>query len=101
MDLVYASLMRRSPAGALRVGEAAEVVGALWAHATPGDGLEHACARSEFDRIDLLIFLLAQGPEAPAECSATQRVDVLLARCHRASPLLHRHFVAPDSAPGH
>ncbi|GAA1091238.1 MULTISPECIES: hypothetical protein [Kitasatospora] len=98
MDIVYASLKRRRPEPA-RAGEAAEVVGALWAHARPVDGLEHASARSEDDRIDLLLYLLTRTPSDPEAPGAVQRAGALLARCHRASPLLRSRYLAPDSSP--
>ncbi|GAA2753204.1 hypothetical protein [Kitasatospora cinereorecta] len=98
MDVVYASLRRRRPEPA-RAGEVAEVVGALWAHALPSDGLEHATARSEDDRIDLLLYLLTRTPTPlhPAAPGAVQRAGALLARCHRASPALYRRYLAPNA----
>ncbi|MER5642657.1 hypothetical protein ABT095_37690 [Kitasatospora sp. NPDC002227] len=100
MDVVYASLRRRRPEPA-RVGEVAEVVGALWAHALPADGLEHASARSEDDRIDLLLYLLTRTPTPPhlAAPDAVQRADALLARCHQASPRLHQRYLPPEPNP--
>ncbi|GAA2829010.1 hypothetical protein GCM10010441_61840 [Kitasatospora paracochleata] len=98
MDVVYASLRRRRPEPA-PAGEVAEVVGALWAHALPSDGLEHATARSEDDRIDLLLYLLTPTSHPTDHLTdqptAPTRAHALLTRSHRASPLLHRRYLPP------
>ncbi|GAA4983940.1 hypothetical protein [Kitasatospora paranensis] len=94
MDIVYASLRRRHHLPA-RAGEAAEVTGALWAHATPDDGLEHATAVVEPDRVDLLLYLLTRTPPTPAAPTAVQRAADLLTRCHQASPHLRRSYLPP------
>nr|BEK64524.1 hypothetical protein KPHV_17510 [Kitasatospora purpeofusca] len=94
MDVVYASLHRRQQAAPEATAELAEVLGALWAHATAGDGLEHVTGRPEEDRIDLLMYLsTAAGPRGDALC----RVEALLTRCHDASPLLRRRYLPPGA----
>ncbi|SOB86364.1 hypothetical protein SAMN06272789_6676 [Streptomyces sp. 1331.2] len=63
MDIVYASLKRRWPgdaAEAIGAAEAAAAVDALWAHAEPADGLQHASAQPADDRIDFLLYLLSR-----------------------------------------
>jgi hypothetical protein len=95
MDIVYASLSRRSTAGEPPPGETVEVLGALWAHATPDDGLEHASCRPEPDRVDLLLYLLTQSPDAPGAGSPLHRAEALLSRSHRASPLLQHRYLPP------
>ncbi|MFF2042537.1 hypothetical protein ACFVVX_19120 [Kitasatospora sp. NPDC058170] len=95
MDIVYASLHRRQPTAPEPDGELAEVMGALWAHATPADGLEHVTGRTEVDRIDLLIFL---ATPALSLADAPSRAEVLLGRCHEASPLLSRRYLPPRTA---
>ncbi|WP_345694674.1 hypothetical protein [Kitasatospora terrestris] len=99
MDLVYASLQRRRP-GPGSSGEKAELLAALWAHALPDDGLQHATARVvEPDRVDLLLYLLRPGPTAdPAPPAAA--AYALIARSHRASPLLRRRYLTPVPPPG-
>ncbi|MFJ4094032.1 hypothetical protein ACIPYS_20835 [Kitasatospora sp. NPDC089913] len=93
MDVVHASL-RRKDCGELPPGEASEVVGILWAHARPGDGLQHITVRSQDDRVDLLLYLLtrrtADGPSDPVASAHT-----LITRGHRASPLLSRRYHPP------
>ncbi|GAA2746776.1 hypothetical protein [Kitasatospora cinereorecta] len=101
MDLVYASLDRRPGAAAPDpdpVDEAAEALAALWAHAAPDDGLEHANARVEPGRIDLLLFLLP-GQHRPGPADAVRRAAVLLARCYRGSTLLSARYLPPVPAP--
>ncbi|MFJ5229059.1 hypothetical protein ACIQBJ_04070 [Kitasatospora sp. NPDC088391] len=79
-------------------GETAEILAALWAHALPADGLQHITARGESDRTDLLIYLRTLPDPAPAPDAhpAVQRAHHLIARTHRASPLLHRSHLPPD-----
>ncbi|KJY32939.1 MULTISPECIES: hypothetical protein [unclassified Streptomyces] len=93
MDVVHASLRRRDR-GAVASQEASEVVGILWAHARPGDALQHITARPQDDRVDLLLYLLtrrtADGPSDPVASAHT-----LIARGHRASPLLSRRYHPP------
>lgn len=96
MDIVYASLRRRPDVAVAAEGEKAEVLGALWAHATPADGLEHVCCRPEADRVDLILYLLTR--RAPDRGMATQRVGDLLARCHTSSPTFHRRYQPPAQA---
>lgn len=96
MDIVYASLCRR-PSGIATEGELGEVTAALWAHASPDDGLQHVSGRCEADRLDLLLFFLStmSGPhEAPA------RALLLLARCYEASAVLQRRYLCPGDTPG-
>jgi len=93
MDIVYASLHRRYPAEAAPPGEKAEVLGALWAHALPADGLEHVSVRSEADRVDLLLYLLST-PD-PATHPADHRAHAVITRSHRASSLLHQRYLPP------
>ncbi|MFD9129920.1 hypothetical protein [Kitasatospora sp. NPDC059571] len=101
MDIVYASLHRRRP-GPVPPGEAAEVLAALWAHARPDDGLQHLSARSEDDRIDLLLYLLTRTPDSAGAEPGPARAHALISRSHLASPLLHGRYVppAPATAPG-
>ncbi|MEV0193154.1 hypothetical protein AB0I39_32065 [Kitasatospora purpeofusca] len=94
MDIVYASLRRRQP-GLAPPGEKAEVLAALWAHAQPADGLQHAIARCEDDRVDLL-----GRPADTVPCPAAAQTRTLIARVHQASPLLTRRFLPPHP-PGH
>ncbi|MEV0191581.1 hypothetical protein AB0I39_23965 [Kitasatospora purpeofusca] len=77
--------------------EASEVVGILWAHALPGDALQHITARSQGDRVDLLLYLLTRPADCPSDPVAS--AHTLIARGHRASPLLSRryHPLAPDT----
>ncbi|MFB8243288.1 hypothetical protein ACFC58_42815 [Kitasatospora purpeofusca] len=95
MDIVYVSLQRRDR-GAVPPTEASEVVGILWAHARPGDALQHVTARSQDDRVDLLLYLLtrrgADGPSDPVASAHT-----LISRGHRASPLLSGRYHPPAS----
>jgi hypothetical protein len=95
MDIVYASLARRPAAGEPPPGETAEVLGALWAHATPDDGLEHASCRPEPDRIDLLLYLLTRPASSPGTPSPLHRAQALLDRSHQASPLLRTRYLPP------
>ncbi|MFE5861659.1 hypothetical protein ACFQ77_14040 [Streptomyces virginiae] len=93
MEIVYASLTLRRPGEPLHDSEAAEVVDALWAHAQPGDGLQHASARLERDRIDLLLYLMTRN--APTEPSALCRAHTLIERSQRHSPALRRRYLPP------
>jgi hypothetical protein len=93
MDIVYASLVRRLAAGEPLLGESAEVLGALWAHALPDDGLEHASCRVEPDRVDLLLYLLTRPPQTPGRRNALERAEALLGRSHEASPLLRIRYL--------
>ncbi|MFJ5926888.1 hypothetical protein ACIQF6_30290 [Kitasatospora sp. NPDC092948] len=96
MDIVYASLRRRE-SGPVPAQEADEVVGILWAHALPGDALQHITARSETDRIDLLLYLLTRrSADGPAD--SVDAGYALIARGHRASPLLSRRYHPPAAA---
>ncbi|KDN85316.1 hypothetical protein [Kitasatospora cheerisanensis] len=96
MDVVYASLTRREP-GRASPEEAGEVVEVLWAHARPADALQHITARSESDRLDLLLYLLTRHPaDGPSTSVAT--AHALIARGHRNSPLLARRYHAPTPA---
>ncbi|MEU4086731.1 hypothetical protein [Streptomyces aureus] len=96
MDIVYTSLNRRSRVFADPRSEVAEVLGTLWAHTTLEDGLEHASGRAERDRVDLLVYLLTLDPTASGFRSATHRANLLLHRCHAASPLMQRRYLPPD-----
>jgi hypothetical protein len=96
MDIVYASLARRPTAGALPPGETAEVLGALWAHATPDDGLEYASCSPEPDRVDLLLFLLTRSGDFTAASDPVHRTHALLQRSHQASPLLQTRYLPPQ-----
>ncbi|MFD0571339.1 hypothetical protein ACFQ0T_21725 [Kitasatospora gansuensis] len=96
MEIVYTSLHRRHPAVAPAPGEAAEVLGAVWAHALPDDGLQHVSARSEDNRIDLLLYLLTSDPDTPGTHCPLQRATALIARSHQASPSLRHQFLLPD-----
>ena len=102
MDIVYTSLERRPAVNPDPVGEVAEAVDALWAHAAPGDGLEHASALPAPGRLDLLLYLLTPDPGPPCMPDPVQRAATLLARCHRDSPLLHHRYLppVPRSDPG-
>ncbi|MFD4371103.1 hypothetical protein [Streptomyces sp. NPDC058486] len=95
MDFVYASLRRRARVHAGPTGEVAEALDALWAHATPEDGLEHASGRSEQDRVDLLMCLLTLDRSAPGFRSPVHRASSLLRRCHEASPLMRGRYLPP------
>ena len=96
MDVVYASLQRKE-SGPVPAQEASEVVGILWAHARPGDALQHITARSGPDRIDLLFYLLSRRP-ADGPSDAVDTAYTLIARGHRASPLLARRYHPPVPA---
>ncbi|MGW7574978.1 hypothetical protein [Streptomyces sp. NPDC054765] len=97
MDIVYASLYRRTWGCAESASEVAEMLGVLWAHARPEDGLEHASGRAEGDRVDLLMYLLTIDPTTPGFRSVTHRANSLLRRCHAASPLMRRRYLPPDA----
>jgi hypothetical protein len=97
MDMVYASLNRRTRVAADPTSEVSEVLGVLWAHATAEDGLEHASGRAEKDRVDLLMYLLTLDPTAPGFRSVTYRANSLLHRCHAASPLMQQRYLPPDA----
>jgi len=101
LDIVYVSLDRRTAPEADPAGEIAEAVGALWAHATAEDGLEHVSGHAGSSRLDLLLYLLVlapgSGPAVAAPC-ATERAAALLARCHRASPVWRRRYLPPPVA---
>ncbi|MGW1013981.1 hypothetical protein ACWD4X_28555 [Streptomyces termitum] len=97
MDIVYVSLNRRTSEHTGPTDEVAEVLDALWAHAMPEDGLEHASGRSEGNRVDLLMYLLTLDPAAPGFRSVTHRAGSLLHRCHEASPLLRSRYLPPDA----
>ncbi|MFJ4188173.1 hypothetical protein [Kitasatospora sp. NPDC089509] len=94
MEIIHASLRRR-PGGTAGANEAAEVVDALWAHAEPGDGLQHAYAEPADDRIDLLLYLLGRDPSDRPD--AGRRAYSLIARSHRSSPALHRGYLPPQA----
>ncbi|SOB78771.1 hypothetical protein [Streptomyces sp. 1331.2] len=121
MDIVYASLKRRWPgdaAEAIGAAEAAAAVDALWAHAEPADGLQHASAQPADDRIDFLLYLLSRdssdssgssglsdssgSPGSPGSSGRPDRVDAvcrahsLIARSHRTSPMLLRCYLPPE-----
>ncbi|MFD7639825.1 hypothetical protein ACFV4P_04160 [Kitasatospora sp. NPDC059795] len=100
MEIVYTSLRRRSTADPAPPGETSEVVGILWAHARPEERLQHLTARSEADRVDLLVYLLGPRPDADtADQPPLAVAHDLLARSHRASPVLHRRYLPPTPAP--
>ncbi|MFE2968871.1 hypothetical protein ACFXKC_35370 [Streptomyces sp. NPDC059340] len=96
MDIVYTSLNRRSRVLADPTSEVSEVLGALWAHTTLEDGLQHASGHAQRDRVDLLVYLLTRDPTAPGFRSATYRTASLLHRCHAASPLMQRRYLPPN-----
>ncbi|MFJ8434909.1 hypothetical protein ACIQ9P_26775 [Kitasatospora sp. NPDC094019] len=97
MDIVYLSLDRRPGITPDLATEAAEALDILWAHTTPGDGLEHASARTEPGRLDLLLFLLP--PDRPGAEDTMRRAAALVARGYRNSPVLKRRYLPPASAP--
>ncbi|WP_031068507.1 hypothetical protein [Streptomyces sp. NRRL WC-3742] len=98
MDIVYTSLIPRQPGHHVHEPTAgAEIVDALWAHALPGDGLEHVNARPEPDRVDLLLYL--RTPDSPDAPAALQRAHDLIVRSHRTSPRLNRHYLPPEPLP--
>ncbi|MFE6056301.1 hypothetical protein ACFQ6N_36615 [Kitasatospora sp. NPDC056446] len=74
---------------------------ALWAHAEPADGLQHASAQAADGRLDLLLYLLTR--DSPDEADAVRRAHGLIARSHRASPLLSLNYLPPEppAAAGH
>ncbi|MGW4383785.1 hypothetical protein [Kitasatospora sp. NPDC004531] len=96
MEIVYASLHRRTAADPAPPGETGEVIEILWAHALPEERLQHLTARSENDRVDLLVYLLNAGTAARPPLTVAHD---LLARSHRASPLLRRRYLPPAPAP--
>ncbi|WP_406088624.1 hypothetical protein [Kitasatospora purpeofusca] len=99
MEIVYASLTPRHPGEDVRPGDEAEIVDALWAHCPPGSGLQHVSARSEPGRVDLLLYLLTlDSPGAP---TAVRRAHALIARSHRAAPLLNRRYLPPGPFAAH
>ncbi|MCC9309370.1 hypothetical protein LN042_20175 [Kitasatospora sp. RB6PN24] len=94
MEIIYASLIPRQLDDGAQSGNEAEVVDALWAHAVPGDGLQHVSARPAPGRVDLLVYLLTlDSPGAP---SALQRAHALIARSHQISPWLNRRYLSPE-----
>ncbi|MEV7117440.1 hypothetical protein [Kitasatospora griseola] len=96
MDIVHVGLRRREP-GPASPDEANETVGILWAHALPGDALQHITARSDTDRLDLLIYLRTRDP-ADARPPAVDAAHTLIRRGHQASPVLARRYFAPEPA---
>lgn len=100
MDCVYVSLRRRPEVPFAHQGEVAEVLGILWAQATPKDGLEHISGSLVSDRVDLLLYLLPSGATSPAAHSPLHRASALLARAHQRSPALHRCYLQPAGVPG-
>ncbi|MFG2693636.1 hypothetical protein [Kitasatospora sp. NPDC048407] len=98
MEIVYASLHRRSTTDPVPPNEVGEVLGILWAHARPEENLEHVSARSERDRLDLLLYLLTPRPGA-ATPPPVAAAHSLLVRSHQASPVLRRRFQAPTPDP--
>ncbi|GAA1987550.1 hypothetical protein [Kitasatospora viridis] len=99
MDIVYSSLIRRAGAAPEVIAQEAElasVLGALWAHSQPGDGLEHASGQVEGDRIDLLVYLREGVAASRTDSTAPLRVAALLRRCHQNSPLLNARYLPPD-----
>ncbi|KOU32002.1 hypothetical protein ADK52_02240 [Streptomyces sp. WM6372] len=100
MDCVYTSLRRRPEAPPAVAHEVAEVLGILWAHTTPEDGLEHISGSLESDRVDLLLYFLSPDPASPAAHGPLHRAAALLARGHQASPTLQRRYLQPSGAPG-
>ncbi|WKV70879.1 hypothetical protein AW27_004705 [Streptomyces sp. PCS3-D2] len=99
MDCVYTSLRRRPEVPPAGVGEVAEVVGILWAHTAPKDGLEHIAGSLDSDRVDLLFYFLSADPASPAVHSPLHRAATLLARGHQASATLKRRYLPPAGAP--
>ncbi|MGW4650180.1 hypothetical protein [Kitasatospora sp. NPDC004289] len=97
MDIVYTSLDHRPGTLPDSLTEVPEALDALWAHATPEDGLEHASARSEPGRLDLLLFLLP--PDGAGAGATTCRAAALVARSYRNSPVLNRRYLPPVPAP--
>ncbi|MBD0673077.1 hypothetical protein BU198_20755 [Streptomyces sp. CBMA156] len=99
MDLVYTSLLRRPAAPPQSAGEVAEVLGILWAHALPEDGLEHISGSHDSSRVDLLMYFLSSDPAATTTHGALQRATALLTRSHEASPVLRRCYLPPQLMP--
>ncbi|WP_030941399.1 hypothetical protein [Streptomyces sp. NRRL S-646] len=97
MDIVYTSLRRRTRAPDEPASELVEALSTLWAHATLEDGLEHVSGRSEWDRVDFLMYLLTNDCGALGFCSAVYRASSLLRRCHEASALMQRRYLPPDA----
>ncbi|MFI1154109.1 hypothetical protein [Streptomyces sp. NPDC020817] len=100
MDCVYASLRHRPEALPTLAREVAEVLGILWAHTTPEDGLEHISGSLDSDRVDLLLYFLSPDPTSPATHGPLYRAAALLARGHQASPTLQRRYLPPAGALG-
>ncbi len=95
MDIIHTSLPRRPTAGLPPPGEAAEVLDALWAHAIPDDGLEHASCRAQSDRVDLLLYLLTRPVSVSDAHTPHYRAEALLTRSCLASPLLRSRYLPP------
>ncbi|MFC9329511.1 hypothetical protein [Kitasatospora sp. NPDC057015] len=91
LDIVYLSLTRR-PGTPAHPAEAADVVDILWAHARPGDDLEHVSANAGPGRLDLLLYLRTRET-APGPRSHLHRAGRLLARCHQASVLMRERYL--------
>ncbi|MFE2553949.1 hypothetical protein ACFXGI_36330 [Streptomyces sp. NPDC059355] len=100
MDCVYTSLRHRPEVPPTSAGEVAEVLGILWAHTSPEDGLEHISGSLDSDRVDLLLYFLSADPAPPAAHGPLHRAAALLARGHQASPTLQRRYLPPAGAPG-
>jgi hypothetical protein len=97
MEMVYASLILRRPDVVVQASGAAEVVDALWVHAEPGDGLQHASARPVRGRLDLLLYFLSREPSDGSD--AVGRAHSMITRTHRASPALRRWYLPPEPLP--
>ncbi|SEM36058.1 hypothetical protein [Streptacidiphilus jiangxiensis] len=93
MEIVYGSFERRTPGEP--PGEVAEALSALWAHARPEDGLEHASGRPDSERLGVLLFLLTRTIGEPSSNGALQRAARLLERSHQASPVLRDRYLPP------
>ncbi|MEV7447141.1 hypothetical protein AB0O22_39405 [Streptomyces sp. NPDC091204] len=85
--------MRRQPGPLPLESETAEVVDALWAHAVPGDGLQHTSASAEPDRIDLLIYLMTR--DDPGASDTLCRAHILLTRSQHNAPRLRMRYLPP------
>ncbi|GAA0274452.1 hypothetical protein GCM10010302_10110 [Streptomyces polychromogenes] len=66
---IVRTLMRAAPEAATTVQGSHVLLDLLWAHATPGDGVEHIAVRSVPHGMEATFFLTAVSDEAAVGCA--------------------------------